>query len=453
MGYWSLGPYRLTDDGTLWLKGSLVNLSPLQRKLLLVLIEESGQALTREELAQRVWNHNQVSPISISRTIHSLRRVFDGGPLGGRVIKTSYGQGYGLGVDVERVADGEDPAAPLEVQADHHLPEHYVEAHYRMRYGTARQLGLAASHLRQACALHPGHAPSWALLVQVLLMLHRAGQPRQLLCDEVDQVLLRAAQRNPPPADLVMLQACVQSLLHWQPAAAQRMLHQGLNPLVPLGDLELLWTDHLLAQGQLEEAERLLLALEQSGVAGVPFQRARWAAQARDFDGCLRWLDTQCAADPAFVPAYHYKAMLLAHLDAPAAALTTYWSTTILADDSDSFDPCHAYLLARAGDTDAATVQVRRSLDAGDRRHPTPDALWALAAAAAGDALSCGRLVERALERRCGAASLLVREPFLERFSACQPLSLLRDEVARQRASEKPPLEGAVAAIHAVGLG
>ncbi|MEB3266380.1 MAG: winged helix-turn-helix domain-containing protein [Cyanobacteriota bacterium] len=431
----------MADDGALWLNGQHVNLSPLQRRLLLALVEHAGRLLTREQLALSVWGHDRVSAISLARTVHGLRRVFDGGPLGAGVIKTSYGLGYGLCVPVERQTNHDaELLAPLQPQSS--LLVHYVEGCHRLRYGTVGQLHRAASHLRQACALDPNHGPSLMLLVQVLLSLHRAGMPWLPVATEVDQLLQRLQQLSPVPAGLVLLRATALSLLHRQPAQATALAGQRAIQIGEPGPLELLWTDHLLSVGDQPAAQRLVLALSQAQVAGVEFQQARLAAQTHDVDGCLRWLDVQISAEPAYVPAYRYKAMVMADADAPAAAMAIYWSAMALADVGHGPDPCHAYLLAMAGDRQASAAQVRCSLDGSPSLGVWPWSHWALAAAAAGDRTSCELLVDRAIEQRCGAAALLVRDPFLDRWMSCPAVARLREAMTAAPV-ERPPMPGA----------
>ena len=93
---WSFGPYTLDGEGYLWLGPSPIHLAPLQRRLLVALVRQKGQVLSRELLLQEVWGHDHVSEVSISRTVHGLRRILSDGPLGPGVIRTIYGGGYHL---------------------------------------------------------------------------------------------------------------------------------------------------------------------------------------------------------------------------------------------------------------------------------------------------------------------------------------------------------------------
>jgi DNA-binding winged helix-turn-helix (wHTH) protein len=106
---WQVGPYRLNHDGILTLGGVAIPLSPLQGRLLLCFVRHAGQLIERGQLMEEVWGHRRVSDVSLARAVHSLRQVLDRGPLGGRVISTSYGSGYvfsGPVLSLSQAADG-----------------------------------------------------------------------------------------------------------------------------------------------------------------------------------------------------------------------------------------------------------------------------------------------------------------------------------------------------------
>lgn len=79
---WLLGPYHLNPDGHLRLGSVPVALSPLQRRLLVVLVRQAGRVIEKDSLLDQVWGHRQVSDVSLARAVHGLRRILDQGPLG-----------------------------------------------------------------------------------------------------------------------------------------------------------------------------------------------------------------------------------------------------------------------------------------------------------------------------------------------------------------------------------
>jgi DNA-binding winged helix-turn-helix (wHTH) protein len=111
------GAFQLNPDGTLWCDGSLVPLSPMQRRLLLTFCRRPRQVIAKETLMLEVWGRKQVSEVSLARTVHSLRRRLSESPHGSELIRNVYGEGYLLTTGVEPLqdepsADGEPAMAP-----------------------------------------------------------------------------------------------------------------------------------------------------------------------------------------------------------------------------------------------------------------------------------------------------------------------------------------------------
>ena len=139
---WQIGPYVFSSDGVLRMGGVMVPLSPLQRKLLLCFVRHPGQLIERQELLEDVWGHTQVSNVSVARAVHSLRKVFQQGPLGGRVINTSYGNGYVFSAPVITTQEDAD-ALEQETSAPSSLAlEYFLEARV-----AARHLEIGRAHV------------------------------------------------------------------------------------------------------------------------------------------------------------------------------------------------------------------------------------------------------------------------------------------------------------------
>jgi DNA-binding winged helix-turn-helix (wHTH) protein len=97
------GPYCLGPDQTLWCEGKLVPLAPMQRRLLAYLCSQRGRVVSKRELIQQVWGHDQASEISLSRTVHGLRRKLDEKSISRELIQTVYGHGYVFTQPVEQL--------------------------------------------------------------------------------------------------------------------------------------------------------------------------------------------------------------------------------------------------------------------------------------------------------------------------------------------------------------
>ncbi len=102
------GPYCLAADQTLWCRGRLVPLAPMQRRLLACLCEHRGRVISKNELIEKVWGEASASEISLARTVHGLRRKLSDADLGRDLIQTVYGHGYVFTQPVEHLPPDSD---------------------------------------------------------------------------------------------------------------------------------------------------------------------------------------------------------------------------------------------------------------------------------------------------------------------------------------------------------
>jgi len=73
---YEFGPLRLHgEDGSLWRDGRRVPLPPKTADLLLILVQNSGKLLSRDQLKTAVWKETNVEPANLNYQIHVLRRV------------------------------------------------------------------------------------------------------------------------------------------------------------------------------------------------------------------------------------------------------------------------------------------------------------------------------------------------------------------------------------------
>lgn len=70
-----------------------IQLAPMEHRLFLYLAERPGQVVSRSEALDEVWEGADRYPNTVDVHIESLRKKIEG-PLGRRVIKTAYRQGY-----------------------------------------------------------------------------------------------------------------------------------------------------------------------------------------------------------------------------------------------------------------------------------------------------------------------------------------------------------------------
>ena len=229
MNYWQVGPYLLSHDGVLRLGTEVVPLSPLQRKLLLCFVGQAGQLIERSQLFEQVWGHHHVSAVSLARAVHSLRKVFDRGPLGSSVIRTTYGSGYVFSAPVMVIPAEKESGENYKLTTPCPIAlEYYFEARVASRHFDPQQLERAHDMLQRCLEKSPEFSEALLALVAVQLNRCRWGLlESQAVGAQVEALLHRAEQLKAPTADLFALRAETISLVHWQPLWQTKPLPPG----------------------------------------------------------------------------------------------------------------------------------------------------------------------------------------------------------------------------------
>jgi DNA-binding winged helix-turn-helix (wHTH) protein len=104
MASFRFGPFQLNPDQTLWEGDTLIHLSPMQRRMLHCFCRNPRQVLSKHQLMQDVWGHQEVSEVSLARTVHGLRRKLAESKASGDLIRNVYAEGYIFTQTVEEVA-------------------------------------------------------------------------------------------------------------------------------------------------------------------------------------------------------------------------------------------------------------------------------------------------------------------------------------------------------------
>lgn len=256
-GFWSFGPYTLDGDGHLWLGPSAIHLAPLQRRLLVALVRQNGQVLPKDKLLQEVWGHSHVSEVSISRTVHGLRRILAAGPLGSAVIRTIYGGGYRLEVPVHPIAleEGASRAIGGSGCPTAQTLGTYVEGLVWVRQRDPRELTRAEGFLRRCLAISPDFTPALLQLCGSQLAQYLWGlRPAEPLEPLLEGLLKQAEASGHMAPEVMALRMEVLSLLHWQPELAEARFGGWLPEHLPPGTARHSWVRHLLATGRAAEA-------------------------------------------------------------------------------------------------------------------------------------------------------------------------------------------------------
>jgi DNA-binding winged helix-turn-helix (wHTH) protein/TolB-like protein/Tfp pilus assembly protein PilF len=116
---YEFGPFRLIpSERQLWRDNAAVSLKPKVFDLLVVLVENSGRLIEKEELMKRIWPDSFVEEANLSVTVSALRRALGEGPEDNRFVETVPRHGYRFVANVKGFsAYSDDPPKPTEDEA------------------------------------------------------------------------------------------------------------------------------------------------------------------------------------------------------------------------------------------------------------------------------------------------------------------------------------------------
>src|SRR5438067_9638337 len=93
--FYAFGPYVVDPvKALLWCDGTIVPIARKTITVLIVLLEQAGQVVTKDDMFARVWVDTIVEENTLSRHIATLRQILGSGPAGEPYIKTVTGRGY-----------------------------------------------------------------------------------------------------------------------------------------------------------------------------------------------------------------------------------------------------------------------------------------------------------------------------------------------------------------------
>lgn len=111
--FYEFGPFRIDVLKRRLLRdGEVIRLTPKAFDLLLVLVEESGKTVEKDELLDRVWPGTAVEENNLNQNITALRKSLGDSRHESQYIATIPGIGYRFVADVRKVED--EPAASRE---------------------------------------------------------------------------------------------------------------------------------------------------------------------------------------------------------------------------------------------------------------------------------------------------------------------------------------------------
>src|SRR5258706_3233508 len=99
------GPFRLDmEDRVLHRSGEAVPLTPKALDTLVVLLENCGRVLEKDDLMKRVWPDTFVEEANLAVNISVLRKALGPSPSGGQYIETVPRRGYRIAAEVTELA-------------------------------------------------------------------------------------------------------------------------------------------------------------------------------------------------------------------------------------------------------------------------------------------------------------------------------------------------------------
>ena len=108
------GPFRLdAAKRVLWRDGRVVPLPPKALDVLVALVEQRGDVVTKDELLKRVWPDTFVEEANLSVNVSALRKALGDGPGGRPYIETLSRRGYRFAA-LEAPAAGELPTLAVQ---------------------------------------------------------------------------------------------------------------------------------------------------------------------------------------------------------------------------------------------------------------------------------------------------------------------------------------------------
>lgn len=114
---YEFGPFRIDSRERLLSRhGKPIAVTPKAFDTLLVLVQNSGHLLLKEELMKAIWPDSFVEEVNLSQSISTLRRALGDTAQDGRYIATVPGKGYRFVADVKSVTPPEAEQASLPVE-------------------------------------------------------------------------------------------------------------------------------------------------------------------------------------------------------------------------------------------------------------------------------------------------------------------------------------------------
>ncbi len=180
--FYEFGPFRLDPQKRRLLRDSeLLRLTPKAFDLLLVLVEESGRTVEKDELLERVWPGTVVEENNLNQNITALRKSLGDSRQESQYIATIPGVGYRFVADVRKVDS--EPVLPLrrkEAKEDKEERSSFAPLREKLfRYALLVFAPLILAALVYAFYTREKPAPLGISSIMVLPLENLSGDPEQ----------------------------------------------------------------------------------------------------------------------------------------------------------------------------------------------------------------------------------------------------------------------------------
>jgi DNA-binding winged helix-turn-helix (wHTH) protein len=116
MSHYIFGPFSLDPEARVLLRdGEPVPTAGKTLDTLLLLVQNRGRLVDKDELLSRIWAGNAVEEANLTQSISTVRKVLGDNPKNHRYIATVAGRGYQFVAPVTEVANAIPPAASVDV--------------------------------------------------------------------------------------------------------------------------------------------------------------------------------------------------------------------------------------------------------------------------------------------------------------------------------------------------
>jgi DNA-binding SARP family transcriptional activator len=320
----------------------------------------------------------------------------------------------------------------------------YLKGRYAWNRRTRESLTQSISYLRQAVAMSPDHARSWAALADAYAIagFYDYLGPSEAFPPARDAAL-RAAELDPALVQPQVMLGYIALYYDWDLAAAEQHFLAAIarDPTYPVAHQ---WYGNMLtAAGRFAEAlKEMERAVELDPLSLIGSSAIGWVHYyARDFEQCVEACRKTLELDSAFVPANLRLALALDQLGQSGPALEAMSRAVALAPNEPGILASLAYLRARAGHSDEAEKILK---EVTTRSGYLPSYEITKAYRALGDQDSAERWLARAREERSHS---LVLAPVDPQLLEGRPTPYVKAVSTAPRRGVRPVLAAAVAAL------